>query len=248
VYDVPQPVIENGQVKNAYAVDGFPEQLHKPITDHDDFINVMSDQLMSQVVDCINTGRQCGGDGGDPSQATPAPSSSASSGGDSGAEPGTGGGQQTAQPPAGTPGTGAAGATGTPGTGASGGGSQDDHGGATVKVYPTPEAARSEASATPRSASDDDHAGQAAGSEKRPSTGGDISTPVARTEPQAAAGGDSPSAASTPSTAPAPPQTEPQAVTGGLAETGAHLWPAAAGAVLLIVGLLLLRRTGRRSM
>ncbi len=43
-----------------YAVDGFPEQLHKPITDHDDFINVMSDQLMKKAVDCINSGRKCG--------------------------------------------------------------------------------------------------------------------------------------------------------------------------------------------
>jgi hypothetical protein len=42
-----------------YAVDGFPEQLHKPITDHDDFINVMSDQLMKEAVDCINSGRKC---------------------------------------------------------------------------------------------------------------------------------------------------------------------------------------------
>lgn len=43
----------------SFAVDGFPEQLRKPITDHSDFINVMSDELMSQVVDCVNTGRGC---------------------------------------------------------------------------------------------------------------------------------------------------------------------------------------------
>jgi hypothetical protein len=42
-----------------FAVDGFPEQLHKPITDHDDFINVMPDDLMSKAVDCINSGQQC---------------------------------------------------------------------------------------------------------------------------------------------------------------------------------------------
>ncbi|MFI0776553.1 DUF1996 domain-containing protein [Streptomyces sp. NPDC021212] len=42
-----------------FAVDGFPEQLHKPITDHDDFINVMSDDLMKKAVDCINSGQQC---------------------------------------------------------------------------------------------------------------------------------------------------------------------------------------------
>ncbi|KUO23110.1 DUF1996 domain-containing protein [Streptomyces dysideae] len=59
VYDAPAPVIENGQIQNPFAVDGFPEQLHKPITDHNDFINVMDDNLMNQVVQCINTGQEC---------------------------------------------------------------------------------------------------------------------------------------------------------------------------------------------
>ncbi|MHC3453524.1 MULTISPECIES: DUF1996 domain-containing protein [Streptomyces] len=59
VYDVPTPTIENGQVKNPYAVDSFPEQLHKPITDHNDFINVMDENLMNKVVKCINKGKKC---------------------------------------------------------------------------------------------------------------------------------------------------------------------------------------------
>ncbi|MFC7808135.1 DUF1996 domain-containing protein [Streptomyces olivaceus] len=59
VYDVPAPTVENGQVQNPYAVDGFPEQLHKPITDHNDFINVMDENLMNEVVDCINGGEDC---------------------------------------------------------------------------------------------------------------------------------------------------------------------------------------------
>ncbi|MET9357592.1 DUF1996 domain-containing protein [Streptomyces sp. NPDC006617] len=59
VYDVPAPAVENGQVRNPYAVDGFPEQLHKPITDHNDFINVMDEDLMNEVVDCINRGEDC---------------------------------------------------------------------------------------------------------------------------------------------------------------------------------------------
>jgi hypothetical protein len=42
-----------------FAVDSFPEQLHKPVTDHGDFINVFSDQLMKKVVGCINSGRRC---------------------------------------------------------------------------------------------------------------------------------------------------------------------------------------------
>jgi hypothetical protein len=59
VYNVPAPVIQNGQVKNAYAVDGFPEQLHKPATDHDDFINVFDENTMNTLVNCINTGQRC---------------------------------------------------------------------------------------------------------------------------------------------------------------------------------------------
>lgn len=43
----------------SFAVDSFPEQLHKPITDHGDFENVMPDDLMNKVVTCINTNRRC---------------------------------------------------------------------------------------------------------------------------------------------------------------------------------------------
>ncbi|MBT2541103.1 DUF1996 domain-containing protein [Streptomyces sp. ISL-44] len=42
-----------------FAVDSFPEQLHKPVTDHGDFINVMPNGLMANAVDCINKGRTC---------------------------------------------------------------------------------------------------------------------------------------------------------------------------------------------
>jgi hypothetical protein len=43
----------------SFAVDAFPEQLHNPVTDHGDFVNVMPTRLMSTVVDCINRGRRC---------------------------------------------------------------------------------------------------------------------------------------------------------------------------------------------
>ncbi|MCX4761451.1 DUF1996 domain-containing protein [Streptomyces sp. NBC_01275] len=59
VYNVPTPTIQNGVVKNAYAVDTFPENLHKPITDHNDFINFFSTNLMNKMVNCINTGKKC---------------------------------------------------------------------------------------------------------------------------------------------------------------------------------------------
>jgi hypothetical protein len=42
-----------------FAVDSFPGQQHAPVTDHADFINVMSDQLMTKAVGCINNGQNC---------------------------------------------------------------------------------------------------------------------------------------------------------------------------------------------
>ncbi|MEU9203066.1 DUF1996 domain-containing protein [Streptomyces sp. NPDC048332] len=51
VYDVPPGP--------GFAVDSFPEQLHKPVTDHGDFINVFDAGLMRKVVSCVNEGRRC---------------------------------------------------------------------------------------------------------------------------------------------------------------------------------------------
>ncbi|MEU1257947.1 DUF1996 domain-containing protein [Streptomyces chartreusis] len=60
VYDVDAPSLDDsGQSSPFYAVDGFPEQMHKPITDHGDFINVFDERLMNRMVQCINTGRTC---------------------------------------------------------------------------------------------------------------------------------------------------------------------------------------------
>ncbi|MFJ1673038.1 DUF1996 domain-containing protein [Streptomyces bottropensis] len=60
VYDVDAPSLnDNGRASAFYAVDGFPEQMHKPITDHGDFVNVFDEQLMNTMVECINTGREC---------------------------------------------------------------------------------------------------------------------------------------------------------------------------------------------
>lgn len=42
-----------------FAVDSFPEQLHKPVTDHGDFINVFDEKLMRRMVSCINGGQRC---------------------------------------------------------------------------------------------------------------------------------------------------------------------------------------------
>ncbi|GAA3131312.1 hypothetical protein GCM10020001_061820 [Nonomuraea salmonea] len=43
----------------SFALDAFPEQKHNPVTDHADFVNVMPDRLMQNVVNCINQGRRC---------------------------------------------------------------------------------------------------------------------------------------------------------------------------------------------
>ncbi|MFI7450891.1 DUF1996 domain-containing protein [Nonomuraea sp. NPDC049714] len=43
----------------SFAVDAFPEQLHNPVTDHADFVNVMPESLMNFAVNCINRGRRC---------------------------------------------------------------------------------------------------------------------------------------------------------------------------------------------
>ncbi|MGW6455953.1 DUF1996 domain-containing protein [Streptomyces sp. NPDC055078] len=51
VYDVPPGP--------GFAVDSFPEQLHKPVTDHGDFINVFDRKLMNRMVGCINNGQKC---------------------------------------------------------------------------------------------------------------------------------------------------------------------------------------------
>jgi hypothetical protein len=44
---------------SSFAVDTFPEQLHNPITDHALFMNLMPTEIMTQAVNCINTGRIC---------------------------------------------------------------------------------------------------------------------------------------------------------------------------------------------
>jgi hypothetical protein len=42
-----------------FAIDSFPEDFRSPLTDHSDFIDLMTDQQQATVVACINEGRQC---------------------------------------------------------------------------------------------------------------------------------------------------------------------------------------------
>ena len=50
-YDVPPG--------RSFAIDSFPDQQRKAVTDHFDFENLMPESLMNRVVDCINSGRTC---------------------------------------------------------------------------------------------------------------------------------------------------------------------------------------------
>jgi hypothetical protein len=54
-YDIPHDV----QVAGQYKVDSFPEEHHNPVSDHDDFANVMSQRIMWRLVNCVNSGRTC---------------------------------------------------------------------------------------------------------------------------------------------------------------------------------------------
>ncbi|MTD53969.1 DUF1996 domain-containing protein [Amycolatopsis pithecellobii] len=54
-YDIPRAVQTAGQ----YKVDSFPEEHHNPLSDHDDFANVMSQRIMWRLVNCVNSGRTC---------------------------------------------------------------------------------------------------------------------------------------------------------------------------------------------
>ena len=55
VYDIPQDV----QQKKQYKVDAFAQEEHNPKSDHDDFANVMSKQIMGRLVNCVNSGKAC---------------------------------------------------------------------------------------------------------------------------------------------------------------------------------------------
>ncbi|MFE0802781.1 DUF1996 domain-containing protein [Streptomyces sp. NPDC058834] len=241
VYDVDAPSLQDGgRTVPLFAVDSFPEQLHKPVTDHSDFINVFDEDLMREMADCINSGRECGPD-------TPP-----------GSEPGQGENPQeqptenptkdpqeqpTENPDASDPPaerTATASAPAVPGQDGRDDGESEGKGGGSG-------AGRNDgqASAPPAQERDDDASPRA---EPRAAT-----TPADDTPDDAS--GAAPAPGATQGTgggedAAAGSATEPQATRGGLAETGSGLglWPAAAGGVLFAGGCVLLIRSRRRSM
>ncbi|KOU75990.1 membrane protein [Streptomyces sp. MMG1533] len=238
VYDVDAPSLQDGgRTTPLFAVDSFPEQLHKPVTDHGDFINVFDEDLMQEMVDCINEGRQCGpgadqdpGNGEDPQdQPTDDPQDEPTE------QPSEQPSDEPEEQPTATPAPSTGGNSDNGGNG--GNGEQGENGQAkpdasptapaaedAPKVYGTPTPAKSASTTLPEAWSND------LVEDEADSTASAIPTTGAAAQPPAGA------------------QTEPQTAGGSLAETGTQLWPAAAGAVLLISGFVLLRRTRRGSL
>ncbi|MGW5371935.1 DUF1996 domain-containing protein [Streptomyces sp. NPDC004009] len=252
VYDIKAPSLNDvGRTVPLFAVDSFPEQLHKPVTDHGDFINVFDEGLMRKMVDCINSGRTCGPGGGD-SGATAAPGQSPGAGttdapgGGASAEPGPGatasaepgpGDTATAEPsssaPAEEPRTDA---TTAPANTTKHGKPAEDRG----RTEPAGGDRRTEAGG-----GDADSGGAATTSSGAGKAGRAAGTSAA---PVADGGGVQPTAAQSPAVQSQAPvaQPEPQAAgRGGLAETGADLWPAGIGVLLALAGLFMLLRAKR---
>ncbi|WP_069772505.1 DUF1996 domain-containing protein [Streptomyces sp. LUP30] len=281
VYDVDAPSLQDGgKTTPLFAVDSFPEQLHKPVTDHGDFINVFDDNLMREMVDCINGGRTCGagtkpGDGGGNGNGGDSGSGNTGNTGNTGNGNSDGNGSgNTGNANGGDSGSGNTGDNGTAGNGSgnggnngsgngggTGGGNEDNGSQGGAQQSQAPESPRASASAAtePRvySKPSPKAAAPAPVSAPAAASGGEIGAPA--TAPASApASAAAPAPAPTPSSSGSEPPadtgsgaivggTEPQAVQGGLAETGANLWPGALGALLVIGGFVVLRRSTRRT-
>ncbi|MFF9221057.1 DUF1996 domain-containing protein [Streptomyces viridosporus] len=256
VYDVDAPSLEDGgKTTPLFAVDSFPEQLHKPITDHGDFINVFDEDLMNEMVDCINEGRTCGsgaGGGGN---------------GDGGGNGGDGDGEQGEEPqrpeePTATPddpgrgGDGNQGNDGDRGNDGDGdqgnggdepgnGGDRGDGGQEQPSKNPaeTPAAEEPAGGGTARPEQPDVKASLPAEGGKDAGDGNQDGGKGGKDD-----AGQAAQAAEVPGSLPelgSEDRTEAQAGTGSLAETGAQLWPAALGGVLVIFGFFVLRSVRR---
>ncbi|MGW2447419.1 DUF1996 domain-containing protein [Streptomyces sp. NPDC001675] len=250
VYDVKAPSLnDGGRTVPLFAVDSFPEQLHKPVTDHGDFINVFDEGLMREMVDCINSGRTCGPRGGDDSGATAAPSQSQSPGDGATDAPGDGASD--------VPGTGAT-ATAAPASSAPAEEPRTDA--TTAPANTTKHSKPAKDGKRTEPPTDDKRTEPAAGGQKSeddPAASGGTGEAgsATRTAPAADGGnGDqspaavqSPDAQSRAAQSQVPvAQTEPQAAgQGGLAETGANLWPAGIGILLALGGLFMLIKAKR---
>ncbi|MFI6436029.1 DUF1996 domain-containing protein [Streptomyces sp. NPDC050759] len=246
VYDVDAPSLgDGGRTTPLFAVDSFPEQLHKPVTDHGDFINVFDEDLMNEMVGCINDGRECGAGTGqdDPGNGD------GNNGGDNGNGNGENGGDNGSTPDPG--------ASQDPGNGnGNGNGSEDNPGNddePQQQPTPTTEAPAGDQTTAPAADQPKTYSSPTAHSTTAPSPeagNGNGNGQATQPDPQDDTATDDPGTGTTGAVAQPPlaAQPEPQGSQSSLAETGTQLWPAALGAILLISGFVLLRRTSRRSM
>ncbi|WSB88730.1 DUF1996 domain-containing protein [Streptomyces cellulosae] len=265
VYDVDAPSLEDGgKTVPLFAVDSFPEQLHKPITDHGDFINVFEEDLMNEMVDCINEGRTCGagaggGDngGGDNGGGDNGGGDDGNAGGDNGGDDGTGGGdngnggdngaeQPTATPD--DPGQGNDGGQDDGNQGGNQGGGQNDgdQGGdqGNQDGGQKPPAATEEPADDQATAQPDVKVSQPADAGGQDDAQGGADTGNGGNDD----GGQAAQAAQVPGSLPElEDNTQAQGAGGSLAETGAQLWPAAIGGVLVIFGFFVLRSVRRNA-
>ncbi|MDN3027306.1 DUF1996 domain-containing protein [Streptomyces sp. S.PB5] len=236
VYDVDAPSLQDGgRTAPLFAVDAFPEQLHKPVTDHGDFINVFDENLMNEMVGCINDGRRCGA-GADEND-DPGPGNG--NGGDEGDGNGSDGGSGQ------EPGDGSGSGDG----GGSGGQPQDEPtptAGEPTAGEPTADEPTADESTAP--AEDEPRTYTSPSATQRPAVQSPEATSYPRDDSTQAASDSGGSTGGVVAQPPAGDGTAPQGGGGSLAETGTQLWPAAAGAVLLVSGFVLLRRTRRRYM
>ncbi|MEU1262224.1 DUF1996 domain-containing protein [Streptomyces cellulosae] len=248
VYDVDAPSLEDGgKTVPLFAVDSFPEQLHKPITDHGDFINVFEEDLMNEMVDCINEGRTCGaGAGGGDNGGGDNGGDDGNAGGDNGNGGDNGAEQPTATPD--DPGQGNDGGQDDGNQGGDQGGGQNDgdQGGdqGNQDGGQKPPAATEKPADDQATAQPDAKVSQPADAGGQDDAQGGADTGNGGNDD----GGQAAQAAQVPGSLPElEDNTQAQGAGGSLAETGAQLWPAAIGGVLVIFGFFVLRSVRRNA-
>ncbi|MDX3641986.1 DUF1996 domain-containing protein [Streptomyces sp. MB09-02B] len=267
VYDVDAPSLrDGGRTTPLFAVDSFPEQLHKAVTDHGDFINVFDEDLMRAMVDCINDGRECdaadlggdqGGGGGDQGDGD-----DQGNGGDQGGDAGQGDDQGQGQGQDDGQGQGQGQDQEQPGNGqdegADQGQDQDENAAEPSEAAQAPGGAGDQANqggdrepqvlgsvkATQRgNPAADDKGGEGEQADKG-GGGGEVVDDAGDDGDAVAAPGQTP-AANAPSAAGQPGAQGSGSASGSLAETGSQLWPAMIGGVAVLAGVVLLRRVRR---
>ncbi|MET7689519.1 DUF1996 domain-containing protein [Streptomyces sp. NPDC005483] len=256
VYGVDAPSLnDGGRTTPLFAVDSFPEQLHKPVTDHGDFINVFDENLMNEMVGCINDGRKCGAGTGqdDPGNGGGNGNNNGGNGDNNGGNGNAGGDNGNGSAP--DPGASQDPANGnddgngseeTPGNGnGNGNGDEPQQQPTQTAEAPAGDQTTAPADNEPKTFSSPTAHSTTAPSPVNGNANSNSNDQATQPAPQDDTTTDAPGAVAQP---PVAAQPEPQGNQSSLAETGTQLWPAALGALLLISGFVLLRRTSRRSM